>query len=150
MGTIGDTLQTLERVMEYKKTSADLCMEAARTAEGARRKTLVDMAVAHDAHVRQIPVIFKHLQFSSSLRGDETPLTEMRSNIFADVTSPAGGVDLVGAVVRVEQEALRLLRKPLERAGSTDLRAFLQEVVDTAQSNIERLETLRREGQEIP
>ncbi|GEM_PF-2600590 len=141
MGSVVDTLQTLERVMEYKKAGADVCMAAARLAEEDARNVLVDMAVKHQDHVKRIPVLFKHLEFESAPSPEEMPLTEMRECLFHDV-GKGSNLNLLGAAIRVEKEAMRLLRKPFERAGPGDLRDFLRLVIDTARKNVETLETL--------
>ncbi|MHC4779809.1 MAG: hypothetical protein ACYTFG_14640 [Planctomycetota bacterium] len=138
MSAIVDTLQTLERIMEYKKASYDICMAAARHAQDASGNVLVKIAQAHDEHLKKIPVIFKHLQFGGSSDQDSDALTEIRSGLFQDVGS-GQSLNLVGAVLRVEKEALRLLQRPLEKATAQDLKSFLETVVQTAKENIELL-----------
>jgi hypothetical protein len=49
-------------------------------------------------------------------------------------------LNLVGAAIRVEQEALRLLQSPLERAKEADLKNFLEMVVQNARQNIKALQ----------
>jgi hypothetical protein len=141
MGAIVNTLETLERVMEYKRTSYDICMAASRHADTQTASVLEGIALAHDEDLKRIPVLFRHLEFSKS-SGDDTPLTEMRTGYFQNLGDGVS-LDLLGAVVRVEQEALRLLQRPLDRTDSEDLRAFLETVLKSARENIERIEGIR-------
>jgi len=141
MGAIVDTLETLERVMEYKRTSYDICMAAARHAGAGASDLLQSIALAHDADLKRIPALFNHLEFSKS-SSDETPLTEMRTGYFQNLGEGVP-LDLLGAVIRVEQEAVRLLQRPLDRTGSQDLRSFLETVVRTARENIDLIEKIQ-------
>jgi hypothetical protein len=141
MNGIVDTLQTLERIMEYKRTSYDICMAAARHAEGASGSVLVKIAQAHDAHLKEIPILFKHLQFGGGSDAESVPLTDIRTGLFQDV-GMGQSLNLVSAVLRVEREALRLLQRPLEKATSQDLKSFLKTVVGAARENIEQLKQI--------
>ena len=141
MGTIGNTLQTLERVMEYKRASYDICMAASRHAPERTSGLLEAMALQHDADLRQIPLIFKHLDFTKVASKDDTPLTEIRTGFFQNL-GEGTSLNLIGAVINIEREAVRLLQRPLERAETEDLKTFLEKVLQTARSNIESLENL--------
>ncbi|MHC5038307.1 MAG: hypothetical protein ACYTHM_13410 [Planctomycetota bacterium] len=139
MSSIVDTLQILERVMEYKRASFDICQAAARHSGEDAGALLSTIAQTHDAHLKQIPLIFKHIEFSKSGSAEETPLTEIRTGLFQDLGMGAT-LNLVGAAIRVEQEALRLLQSPLERAKEADLKNFLEMVVQNARQNIKALQ----------
>jgi hypothetical protein len=141
MGAIVNTLETLERVMEYKRTSYDICMAAARHTDGRSGDLLQSIAMAHDADLKRIPVLFNHLDFKST-SADDTPLTEMRTGYFQNLGEGVN-LDLTGAVLRVEQEAVRLLQRPLERTDSPELRSFLETVVRTARENIDLIGRIR-------
>jgi hypothetical protein len=141
MGTIGDTLQILERVLEYKKASRDVCLAAARQCGGDPADLLTRIAKTHAGHIQQVPLLFKDLKFGKSPNPEEEALTEVDVSLFRDV-GKGSSLNLVGAAVRIESEALRLLRKPLERAQSLDLKSFLELVIETAEENIETLKRI--------
>jgi rubrerythrin len=139
MGAIADTLQILERVLEYKKAARDVCLAAARQAGGDTAETLTCIAKVHAEHIQLVPRIFKDLKFAKS-SSENDALTEVDVGLFRMV-GKGSTLDLLGAAVKVEKEAIRLLQKPLERAEALDLRGFLETVIRTATENIE---TLRR------
>ena len=141
MGTIADTLQILERVMEYKKAARDVCLAAARQTCGDPADVLTRIAKAHSAHLQEIPRIFKDIQFRGTRSAEEAALTEIDVSLFRDA-GKGTSLDLVGAAVRIEAEAMRLLQKPLERSGRGDLRRFLELVIRTAGENIETMKKL--------
>jgi len=141
MGTIADTLQILERVLEYKKAARDICLAAARQICGDPAEALTRIAKTHADHIQQVPRIFKDLKFKKGPSEEEMALTEVDLSLFRNV-GKGSTLDLIGAAVRIETEAVRLLQKPLERADALDLRGFLETVIRTASENIETLKRL--------
>ena len=117
MGAIIDTLQILERVMEYKKACRDILLAAARSEVGYKSDALRSLAAGHDEDVKQIPLLFKGLTFGHRPPSDDdVPLTEIRPALFQDV-GKGGKLNLLGAAIRVEKEAIRLLDNPLQKTG---------------------------------
>jgi hypothetical protein len=143
MGAIADTLQILERVLEYKKASRDVCLAAARQCCGDPSDALTRIAKVHAGHIQQVPLLFRDLRFGKSSSAEDA-LTEVDVSLFRDV-GQGSSLDLVGAAVRIETEAMRLLRKPLDRAKEAEaenLRLFLELVIRTAEENVQTLKRL--------
>ncbi len=149
MGKIGDAVQILQRVMEYKIASRDVLKSAIKRADD-RDKPLLETFYAEQVEtLKKIPVVFQKLKFDAPKEANEDSVTEMMDCIFIEAAASGTGKDLDfrRAALSIEEKAMKILKKPLlEHSIPAELRNVLEESLLMAQIHASQLRKMVERG----
>ena len=142
MGNISDTLQILQRVMEYKMASRDILKSAVKYAPQEQRDVLKGFLDEQVQSLRRIPLVFEKLRFDAPPSTTNDSITEMMDGVFVEAASGAAGetLDFRRAALRVEEKAIQILRRPLEEYDlPPELRTVLEQSLLVAEIHTRQL-----------